>query len=192
MNNSSLLVQESAFTVKETPIESLYEDPIIRILGIVFHGIILVIGSLLWFGIIHFERFGGDPQKRSISNYIVSYIASSVLTLKVLIIECIIIVRFVRGCLHFIMGEILMISRYFNVQFIAIMCMINMLYKCFQLYFPNYSLRLNDDFWSIILLITSMALSMIVIATGCIFGFHYNASFQILTCALMDVHDRKM
>ena len=110
MNNSSLLVQESAFTVKETPIESLYEDPIIRILGIVFHGIILVIGSLLWFGIIHFERFGGDPQKRSISNYIVSYIASSVLTLKVLIIECIIIVRFVLGCLPFIMGEILMIS----------------------------------------------------------------------------------
>ena len=61
MNNLSNLNQESAFSVEEKPIESLYEDPIIRALGISFHGIILVIGSLLWFGIIHFERFGGDP-----------------------------------------------------------------------------------------------------------------------------------
>ena len=192
MNNLSNLNQESAFSVEEKPIESLYEDPIIRALGITFHGTILVIGSLLWFGIIHFERFGGDPHKRSISNHIVSYIATSVLTLKVLIIECIIIARFVFGCLPFILGEILMISRYFNVHFITIMCMVNMLYKCFQLHFPNHSLRLNDDFWSKILLVTSVTLAMIVIAIGCMFGFHYNASFQAFTCTMMDVSDKEM
>ena len=68
MNNSSVLVKESEFSTIEKPIQSLYEDPIVRALGSTFHGIILMIGSLLWFGIIHFERFGGDPQKRSISN----------------------------------------------------------------------------------------------------------------------------
>ena len=61
MDNSFNLNQESAFSVEEKPIESLYGDPNIRALGVTFHGIILVIGSLLWFGIIHFERFGGDP-----------------------------------------------------------------------------------------------------------------------------------
>ena len=192
MDNSFNLNQESAFSVEEKPIESLYGDPIIRALGVTFHGIILVIGSLLWFGVIHFERFGGDPQKRSISNHIVSYIATSVLTLKVLIIECMIIARFMFGCLPFLLGEILMISRYFNVHFITIMCMINMLYKCFQLHFPNHSLRLNDDFWSKILLVTSVTLAMIVIAIGCMFGFHHNASFQVFTCTLLDVSDKEM
>jgi hypothetical protein len=28
----------------------------------------LFIGNILWAGIIHFEKYGGDPQKRSITN----------------------------------------------------------------------------------------------------------------------------
>ena len=29
---------------------------------------VLTIGNILWFGIIHFELYGGDPKKRSITN----------------------------------------------------------------------------------------------------------------------------
>ena len=114
---------EEAFVVDNENIEELYKNLTIKTLGIIFHLIIMTFGSFLWFGIIHFERFGGDPQKRSISNHIISYIATSILTFKVLLIESIILARFIFGCLSFVLGEILMISRYLNVYFITMMNM---------------------------------------------------------------------
>ena len=192
MNISTFIENpEETYVIDAENIIELYKNPTIKTLGIIFHVIIMIFGSFLWFGIIHFERFGGDYQKRSLSNHIVSYIATSILIFKVLLIESMILARFMFGCLSFMLGEIFMISRYINVYFITLMNMANIIYKCLTLYYPNFTLLLNDDFWSFILLNASCTFTITGVLIEFMFGQYYNISFQILTCTFVEDDGRR-
>ncbi len=46
----------------------------VQVIGGITYGVSLTIGNLLRFGIIHFERYGGDPMKRSFGNHMISFI----------------------------------------------------------------------------------------------------------------------
>ena len=41
----------------------------------------LLIGSIFYWGIIYYERFGGDPMKRSLRNKLIAAMATSLLIL---------------------------------------------------------------------------------------------------------------
>ena len=52
--------------------EEMFEDTSMTIYAIVVYIFNMPVGSVLWFLVIHYERFGGDPMKRSISNKLLS------------------------------------------------------------------------------------------------------------------------
>ena len=182
---------EKIFTVEDKIIDP-YEDTKIKVCGIILHLVIGLFGSIFWFGIIHFERFGGDPQKRSISNKILSYIATSTLIFKIICGEIITIVRILFGCLPSIVGGMLIFCRQLNIYFITPMFMFNMIYKCTQLYFPSFTLGLNDDFWSFIFLITISAFTTLHATSKFVLGYHHNLSYRFFTCSILEVEEDKM
>ena len=65
---------ETTISLHEQHLANLYGDLTTKVIAAVIHTAIQVGGGFLWFGIAHFEKFGGDPCKRSISNQLISYI----------------------------------------------------------------------------------------------------------------------
>jgi hypothetical protein len=56
----------------ENKFDTLFDPLDIKILESLAYATCITIGNLLWFGIIHYEKFGGDQQKRSILNQLIS------------------------------------------------------------------------------------------------------------------------
>ena len=64
---------DSTFSPYEPHLANLYNDITTKIIASVIHTAIQVGGGFLWFGIAHFEKFGGDPKKRCISNFLSTF-----------------------------------------------------------------------------------------------------------------------
>ncbi len=45
-----------------------------QVFGAISYGLALTVSLPLRFGIIHFEKYGGDPMKRSFGNHMISFI----------------------------------------------------------------------------------------------------------------------
>ena len=48
--------------------KNIYEYTSTKIIAIITYTLVETVGNVLWWGIIHYELFGGDPKKRSITN----------------------------------------------------------------------------------------------------------------------------
>ena len=48
--------------------ENIYEYTSTKIIALTTYTLAETVGNALWWGIIHYELFGGDPKKRSITN----------------------------------------------------------------------------------------------------------------------------
>ena len=48
--------------------ENIYEYTSTKIIALTTYTLAETVGNALWWGIIHYETFGGDPKKRSITN----------------------------------------------------------------------------------------------------------------------------
>ena len=48
--------------------KNIYEYTSTKIIVIITYTLVETVGNVLWWGIIHYELFGGDPKKRSITN----------------------------------------------------------------------------------------------------------------------------
>ena len=48
--------------------KNLYEYTSTKIISLMTYTLVETVGNALWWGIIHYELFGGDPMKRSITN----------------------------------------------------------------------------------------------------------------------------
>ena len=68
MNQSSVdsIVFEEELKGKMT--NDVYDNIPTKVITVLTCISVLTIGNVLWFGIIHFELYGGDPKKRSITN----------------------------------------------------------------------------------------------------------------------------
>ena len=163
----------TTFSIYEPHLVGLYEDPITKLLAASIHTLIQVCAVFLWFGIAHFERFGGDPCKRSISNQLVSYNCIAILIFIVGINRTILLVRIVYGCLPLFLGEVLAYLRGMNVYLHMILTMLNMGYKCLQLYQTNFTASLNDDFWSVISLVMTVTTSIFISTIEYMLGLYY-------------------
>ena len=48
--------------------KNIYEHTSTKIIALTTYILAEMVGNALWWGIIHYELFGGDPKKRSITN----------------------------------------------------------------------------------------------------------------------------
>ena len=51
-----------------TRYETIYDNIPTKIVTVLTYLSVETLGNALWFGIIHYELFGGDPKKRTITN----------------------------------------------------------------------------------------------------------------------------
>ena len=59
--------------------ENIYEYTSTKIIVIITYTLVETVGNVLWWGIIHYELFGGDPKKRSITNKEISLLLNVIL-----------------------------------------------------------------------------------------------------------------
>ena len=123
--------------------------------------LILIIGNPLLLGIIHFEKNGGDPKKRSLANQMTSDLASvALLGINPNIGSH--ILRIVFGCLDqnlifpiiFFRRVTFMLGSLFMVEIVTFKML-----RMFQ-FFSN----INDNFWSVFLLFYNAMMSIITIS----------------------------
>ena len=75
-----------------------FDSPTIKAITVTIYFLVIPIGCLLHFLVIHYEQFGGDPQKRSILNQIIAYISGLEIS-NALVFEHIFAARVFFGCL---------------------------------------------------------------------------------------------
>ena len=90
MNQSSIdsnVLEEDSITCKITT-NDVFDNIPTKVITALTCVSILTIGNALWSGIIHFELYGGDPKKRSITNR-VRYIVYLYLELTIIAVNII-------------------------------------------------------------------------------------------------------
>ena len=98
--NTSFNVSEETIMNKgiDSVLAEAFESPTFRVFAFIAYLLIIPIGCTLLFLIIHYEQFGGDPQKRSIFNQIIGYMATIELVTAI-VTEHIFIARILFRCL---------------------------------------------------------------------------------------------
>ena len=108
----------------------------------------LTLTLTLLFLILHYEQFGGDPQKRSIFNQIIGFIAAIELV-TALVTEHIFMARVFIGCLPSGLGSFFWFMNGFKHATYTILLVIATTYKMTRTYSFRRIAGLNDDFFSL-------------------------------------------
>ena len=122
-------------------------DEQIAILQTVVCSVMLPISLTLIFGIVHYEHFGDDSQKRSFFNQAISAFFIS-LGLNGILVLVPITIRCWTGPFCHSIGIIISITRRFFLTFASFTAIDILLYKNICILNPNYISRLRDDFWT--------------------------------------------
>ena len=114
--------------------------------------------------IIHFEKYGGDPQKRSLVNQLTSYICAA--TFIILVFKNLLTpIRVIFGCIHPWFGYSANICVQVLVLCIIMFCIEILLYKLLEVFAYRLVVDLNEDncgyFFSIINLVVSVSLKVL-------------------------------
>ena len=178
MNSSS---STSLYPSSGIQYENIYESLTLRITLCLICLALMTVGSVLWFVLITFERFGGDPQKRSLSNQLTYYLGfTALLTLNVNAFT-----HFLRasiGCLSlYLVCFSIMVKRAASFM-IAMFLLEILLYKLLQLVIYKRIAALNDDLISVFVLLTNLFLVSIVVFVWVWLGSMDNAYTNLLCC----------
>jgi hypothetical protein len=68
-------------TMNNTTLEYDSASSTVKVLFTLHFITIQIVGNLLWVGIIHFEKWGSDPQKRDLSNQLISFACQLIILL---------------------------------------------------------------------------------------------------------------
>lgn len=116
----------------------------------VFSPLGLVITVLLYGGIIYYEKWGNDPQKRSLSNMLMCYFCWTLMILVILSIS-IGSLRICFGPLGRVFGYLMIITRQACI-FSLMLCFLEIItVKILQITYWSKMANLNDEFWSFVL-----------------------------------------
>ena len=102
------------------------------------------LGIPLWFAIIHFEKFGGDPQKRSLSNILTAYLGYVLIAIS-LICPPIRFTRVIMGCLPYEVGLLFVMARQCGSYMVGYIFSLILMYKCLRLYKFHMTAWFIDD-----------------------------------------------
>lgn len=173
---------------KTFEMKDILESWILRFTLILISILIFLIGNILWFGIAHFEKFGGDPKKRCISNSLSGFACFGIICgMSITILTQ--ISRLFFGCFPYLLGTTLSFFRRILVSTVASILAEILLYKMLQVYKFRLIASLLDDFLSNFLILTTTFLTFLChIFCSNYFGFH-NEFVAFLTCQSFDGFD---
>ena len=116
-----------------------------KVILIVQLGLVLPIGTFLHFGIIHFERFGADPMKRSLYNMLVSLLCiETVLIINMMM--SITTVRFWNGTFSTGWAALISFATWFGVLRMSLVMLEICLVKNLQIYKYRLTASFSDEF----------------------------------------------
>ena len=167
---------------------NLYDNIPTKIIATVTYILLQTIGCFLILCVIHFERYGDDPQKRSISNRLISFAAYFSL-IGIWIPQSIYYARVLYGCLPHFLGEVLIFFRFFVGVGAWSALIVSMIYKCLQIYAFHFTAGLNDE---IISMFIEMFLGLFNFLICCVkhhLGYYDSPGFKTATC--LDFETRK-
>ena len=144
------------------------------------------LGIPLWFALIHFEKFGGDPMKRSISNMFTAYLGYVVIFTS-FVCPLIKYSRVMIGCLPFEVGMIFVFVRQFACYMVAYLFSLIMMYKCLRLYKFHLTAWFIDDFLGPFMVDMLIFLNILLIIIKYHLGLMNNVTLKLLTCLDIDV-----
>ena len=122
-------------------------DEQIAILQTVICSVMLPISITLIFGIVHYEHFGVDSQKRSFFNQAISAFFVS-LGLNEISVVLPVTIRCWSGPFYDSISIIVSMTRRLFLTFASLVTIEILVYKNICILNPNYISRLRDDFWT--------------------------------------------
>ena len=159
-----------------------FESPTLRILACIAYILLMPIGCTLLFLILHYEQFGGDPQKRSIFNQIIGFIAAIELV-TALVTEHIFMARVFIGCLPSGLGSFFWFMNGFKHATYTILLVIATTYKMIRTYSFRRIAGLNDDFFSLFFFMASIMNAFIFTFVQYMLGHaEVHPQYVIMTC----------
>ena len=132
-----------------------FNSPTIKVVTLIIYLLMTPIGCVLNFLVIHYEQFGGDPQKRSISNQIIAFIAA-IQVLSTLISEHILLARVFYGCLSSEIVTLFWFCNSYKHALIATLIAIALTYRTVRVFRFRRVAGLNDNALSVFILAASL------------------------------------
>ena len=137
-----------------------------------------LIGPILMIGIVIFEIFGGDPQKRTIVNRLLSALLFNTAIWSV-ILGIILILRDVNGLLNFNLAMLLRLSANFFANVVYIYYNILTIFRYLFIVVWKRMRGVQDQFWSYIFFLSSYSLSFWFNIVYIMTGFHPNQDLLV-------------
>ena len=159
----------------------LYDNIPTKIIATVTYILLETIGSFLFLSAIHFERYGGDPQKRSISNRLISFACMNAL-IGIWIPQSIYYARVMFGCLPHFLGEALIFFRFFIGIGVWSALVVSLIYKCLQIYAFHFTAGLNDEIISIFIEMFLGLFNFLLCFVKHHLGYYNSPGFKTATC----------
>ena len=164
-----------------------FESPTLKILAFFAYILLIPIGCTLLFLMLHYEQFGGDPQKRSIFNQIVAFMAALEFIMTI-ITEHIFIVRLLFGCLPSGLGTFLWFITGFKHCVLGTLLVIATTYKTIGTFSFRRIAGLNDNFLSLFFLLATLMNCLIFMFVLYMLGLGDNHHLNVvLTCKRTEV-----
>ena len=137
--------------------------------------LVLILGPLLSLTIVFYERFGADRQKRTIINRLLS-----IIFIHIAMQSCIwSVFRLVRGTVGLLEDDsivlIILFSQVLTTSSLFFSTEVTILRFLYIVVWRRMK-TINDDFWNVVLMISTYAFSVFYSSSTCFVGGHsYNA-----------------
>ena len=182
IENPYSIAVEGTYSEIDPAFATAYESLTLKIIAIMTYILKVPIGCTLLFFVIHFEQFGGDPQKRSVFNQIVAFLAAGEI-IGVLATEHLFIARVFFGCMPDVFGTMIWFCGVCKNAIGSLLVTVASTYKMLRLYFFKRIACLNDDFVSLFILLASIMNSLIYMTVQYMMGENErHPKYQIMTC----------
>ena len=159
-----------------------FDSPIIKAVTLIIYILVMPIGCLLHFLVIHYEQFGGDPQKRSIYNRIIAYI-SAIEILHANVVEHVFIARVFFGCLPSEIGTFNWFFKNLKNSIQVTLIIIALTYGTMKVYNFRRIVWWDDNALSIFILLATCLNNFLYMIVRYDFGEGYkNSGFKLITC----------
>ena len=182
LENPYTIAVEGTYSEVNPAFATAYESLTLKIIAIMSYILKVPIGCTLLFLVLHFEQFGGDPQKRSIFNQIVAFLAASEI-IGIITTEHLFIARLFFGCMPDVLGTMIWFCLTCKNAIGSLLLMVASTYKMSRLCFFKRIACLNDDFISLFILLASIMNSLIYMTIQYMMEENKkHPQYQIMTC----------
>ena len=157
------------FYEEESDFVEAFDTPPLKVVTLIIYFLLVPIGCLLHFLVIHYEQFGGDPQKRSIFNQIIAYIAAFEI-LNALVSEHILVMRVFYGCLPIEIATLHWFSVNFKNSVVVTFITVSLMYRTMRIFSFKRVAGLNDKVVSIFILLATALNNFLYVVMYCMLG----------------------